>query len=124
KLPPGAKSALWSFVHDTGRWEIQGSMTVTDDGLFVVTDPGVGVHQPGWHGTQPGVTACCAPLVSPPCTQQQNCFQNPNFVPNDPNNYNGCGPDGWDYLVPDNPNGLLNPCATFTSACEHHDIGY
>jgi hypothetical protein len=54
KLPPGAKTALWSFNHDTGRWEMQGPMTVTEDGNFVVTDPGVGIRQPGWHGTSPG----------------------------------------------------------------------
>lgn len=53
-LEPGAKSALWSFNHDTGRWEIVGPMTVSSDGRFVETDPGVGVLQPGWHGTQPG----------------------------------------------------------------------
>jgi hypothetical protein len=52
-LPPGAKSALWSFNHDTGEWEIVGPMTVTADGLFVETDPGVGVLQPGWHGQDP-----------------------------------------------------------------------
>lgn len=54
KLPPGAKTALWSFNHDTGRWEMQGPMTVTPDGDFAVTDPGVGIRQPGWHGTAPG----------------------------------------------------------------------
>jgi hypothetical protein len=54
KLLPGAKSALWSFNHDKGAWEIAGPMTVTDDGNFVVTDVGVGVRQPGWHGTMPG----------------------------------------------------------------------
>lgn len=54
KLPPGAKSALWSFDHDTGRWEIQGPMTVSADGKFVESDPGEGIRQPGWHGTQPG----------------------------------------------------------------------
>lgn len=54
RLPPGAKTALWSFNHDTGRWEMQGPMTVTDDGRYVVTDPGVGIRQPGWHGTSPG----------------------------------------------------------------------
>ncbi|MBX3745201.1 MAG: Ig-like domain-containing protein [Verrucomicrobiae bacterium] len=53
-LPPGAPTALWSFNHDTGRWEIQGSMTVTADGRHVDTDPGVGVRQPGWHGARPG----------------------------------------------------------------------
>jgi hypothetical protein len=54
KLPPGAKSALWSFNHDLGDWEVIGPMTVTEDGNFVKTDAGVGVRQPGWHGTQPG----------------------------------------------------------------------
>jgi len=56
KLPPGAKTALWSFDHDKGYWEIVGPATVTDDGNFVETDPGVGVLQPGWHGVQPGAT--------------------------------------------------------------------
>ena len=54
KLAPGEKSALWSFNHDTGKWEIVGPMTVTDDGDFVTTDAGVGLLQPGWHGTRPG----------------------------------------------------------------------
>lgn len=49
-LAPGAKSALWSFNHDTGTWEIAGPMTVSADGRFVETDPGVGILQPGWHG--------------------------------------------------------------------------
>ncbi|MCI0635018.1 MAG: Ig-like domain-containing protein, partial [Actinobacteria bacterium] len=54
-LPPGARSALWSFNHDTGEFEVVGSMTVTPDGLFVVTDPGVGILAPGWHGVFAGV---------------------------------------------------------------------
>ncbi|MHB1308033.1 MAG: Ig-like domain-containing protein [Limisphaerales bacterium] len=62
KLPPGAKSALWSFNHDTGQWEIAGPMTVTADGNFVETDPGVGVLQPGWHGTQPGSSGGSDPV--------------------------------------------------------------
>lgn len=54
KLPPGAKTVLWSFNHDTGRWEPQGTMTISADGQFAVTDPGVGVRQPGWNGAAPG----------------------------------------------------------------------
>ena len=50
KLPPGAKTMLWSFNHDTGRWEAQGTATISADGNFADTDPGVGVRQPGWHG--------------------------------------------------------------------------
>lgn len=56
-LPPGASSALWSFNHDTGRFEIVGSATVSADGRLVCTDPGVGILAPGWHGTAPGSTA-------------------------------------------------------------------
>ena len=123
-LAPGEKSALWSFNHDVGAWEIVGPMTVSADGRFVETDPGVGIRQPGWHGTQPGAAGGGGPLGGPPCKKGggKNCHQNPDFVPNDPDNYNGCGPDGWDYVVPDNPNGY--PCASFFPACEAHDIGY
>ncbi|MCC5808242.1 MAG: dockerin type I repeat-containing protein [Opitutales bacterium] len=54
RLAPGTRSALWSFNHDTGDWEIAGPMRVTADGNFLVTEPGVGVRQPGWHGQRPG----------------------------------------------------------------------
>lgn len=54
RLGPGAKTVLWSFNHDTGRWEPQGLATVTPDGLYAATDPGVGLRQPGWHGVAPG----------------------------------------------------------------------
>ena len=66
KLPPGAKTALWSFNHDTGRWEMQGPMTVTADGNYVETDPGVGIRQPGWHGTAPGSSGGGGPGGGPP----------------------------------------------------------
>ncbi len=56
-LPPGEKSALWSYNHDTGRWEINGQMTVSADGSMVCTNPGVGIRAPGWHGTNPGSVA-------------------------------------------------------------------
>lgn len=54
RLPAGAKSALWSFNHDTGRFEVVGAMTVSEDGEMVCTDPGVGIRAPGWHGSAPG----------------------------------------------------------------------
>lgn len=54
QLQPGEKSALWSFDHDTGRWEMQGTMTISNDGHFLESDPGTGVRQPGWHGTSNG----------------------------------------------------------------------
>lgn len=64
-LPSGEKSALWSFNHDTGRFEIVGPMTATADGRFVCTDPGVGILAPGWHGANPG-TPATGPLGTPP----------------------------------------------------------
>lgn len=72
KLPPGAKSALWSFSHDLGRWQIAGPMTVTADGNFVETDPGVGVTRPGWHGTMPGTPPRFHHTPSPPCGSIKN----------------------------------------------------
>ena len=53
-LPPGAPSALWSFNHDTGRFEVVGPMTVTPDGTLLCTDEGVGILAPGWHGANAG----------------------------------------------------------------------
>ncbi len=74
KLPPGAKSALMSYNHDTGRWEVQGPMTVTADGNYVETDPGVGVRQPGWHGVMPGTQGGGGPITGPPpCNTPPTC---------------------------------------------------
>jgi hypothetical protein len=85
---PGEQSALWSFHHDVGAWEIVGPMTVSADGWFVETDPGVGIRQPGWHGTQPGAAGGGGPWGGPPCKKGggKNCHQNPDFVPNAPEN--------------------------------------
>ena len=57
KPVPGEKTALVAFNHDTGQWEVVGPMTVTADGNFMKTDPGVGLRQPGWGGGTPGGTA-------------------------------------------------------------------
>ncbi len=73
KLGPGEKTVLWSFNHDTGRWEIQGTMTISADGNFAVTDPGVGIRQPGWHGTAPGTPAASSPTPNPSCTTCPRC---------------------------------------------------
>lgn len=54
-LPPGATTALWSFNHDIGTWEIVGQCTISADGRFACSNPGVGIRAPGWHGIQVGV---------------------------------------------------------------------
>ncbi|MEZ5302986.1 MAG: hypothetical protein R3F11_20450 [Verrucomicrobiales bacterium] len=38
-----------SLNHDSYRFEVIGPMTVSEDGWFVCTDPGVGTVAPGWH---------------------------------------------------------------------------
>ncbi|MFZ1404884.1 MAG: dockerin type I domain-containing protein, partial [Anaerolineae bacterium] len=55
-LPPGAESALWSFNHDIGEFQVVGGMHVSADGTVVCTDPGEGIIAPGWHGSMPGTT--------------------------------------------------------------------
>ncbi|MCA9418182.1 MAG: Ig-like domain-containing protein, partial [Candidatus Omnitrophica bacterium] len=55
-LPPNSKSALWSFDHDKGFFEVVGSMTVSPDGQTICTDEGVGVLAPGWHASLPGTS--------------------------------------------------------------------
>lgn len=95
RLPPGAKTALWSFNHDTGRWEAQGSMTITADGAYAETDPGVGVRQPGWHGTFPG-----SPGDGPGDDDDGDGDGDDDDGPNCPNGSPPacCQPGGWDEL--------------------------
>lgn len=139
RLPPGAKTSLMSFDHDTGRWEVVGPATVSADGLFVDTDAGVGIRQPGWHGTSPVASAGGGPVGGsppadgrPPCPGgdggsggQSVCEQNPAPPP-----INGCGPQSapapiaalLDLLGRNNPNDAA--CASFQAACNAHDVGY
>ena len=55
ELAPGEKSLVYTFNHDAGRWEAIGAGTVSEDGLTIVSDEGVGIRAPGWHVIQPGV---------------------------------------------------------------------
>jgi hypothetical protein len=50
---PGTKLNFLSFDHTTGRLVIDGTATVSADGLSVTTDPGTGITKPGWHGGLP-----------------------------------------------------------------------
>lgn len=56
-LLPGDTTALWSFNHDTGRFEIVGPATINDDGSLACSDGGFGILAPGWHGISPGSPA-------------------------------------------------------------------
>lgn len=79
ELPPGAKSTLWSYNHDTGRWESQGSMTVSADGKYLESDPGVGVRQPGWHAGAPGSPGSGPGAGDGPCASEQQALEDALF---------------------------------------------
>jgi hypothetical protein len=115
-LPPGSKTILWSFSHDTGLWEMQGPMTISSDGRFAESDPGVGVRQPGWHGAAPRKKIKYCTITREICTATEDCDQRPG-TPGPPN---GCGADGSNLPVPEG----LGRCAIFTDACNAHDRGY
>src|SRR5438094_2872881 len=59
---PGSQLNFLSFDHTTGRLVIEGTATVSADGLSVHTDPGTGITHPGWHGLTPPGTQ-----NDPPC---------------------------------------------------------
>ncbi len=83
KMAPGAKAALWSFNHDTGRWESSGPGTVSSDGNFVVSDPGYGIRQPGWTSFGPAPLSPVPPLMPPipPCSIGDGDPITPNLLP-------------------------------------------
>ncbi len=62
-LAPGAITELYSFDHDLGQFVGIGTATVTEDGLLVESDPGVGVIKGGWHCEgNPAPTGECEPV--------------------------------------------------------------
>ena len=52
-LPPGAVMYFLSFDHDTGRFEIVATGSVSEEGARMVTDPGSGITISGWGGFCP-----------------------------------------------------------------------
>lgn len=61
RLPAGGTAYFLSFDHDTERFEIVSSSRVTDDGRFIVSDPGSGLTKSGWGCNCPpySVTGAC-----------------------------------------------------------------
>jgi hypothetical protein len=81
--PPGTKLCFLSFDHTTGRLVIDGTATVSADGLSVITDPGTGVTHPGWHGlAPPGTPTGDGPPPPPPPPPPPGC-KNPPCCPFD-----------------------------------------
>ena len=61
-LPPGAVAYFLSFDHDTGKFEIVASGSVSEDGARIMTDPGAGLSLAGWGCNCPpySVTGECS----------------------------------------------------------------
>ncbi len=59
-LAPGQKTEMYSFDHDLGSFVSIGPATVSEDGMIVTSDPGVGVVKGGWHcgGNPSGIGTC------------------------------------------------------------------
>lgn len=63
-LNPGQVVNLFSFDHDLGEYVNVGTGSVSEDGSLVVSDPGVGIRQAGWHipPAPPPPTTCAKPI--------------------------------------------------------------
>lgn len=56
-LAPGEKTNMYSFDHDLGIFVSIGTGTVSEDGMVLASDAGVGVVKAGWHcGGNPQTT--------------------------------------------------------------------
>lgn len=63
KAAPGSQVNIFSFDHTTGLVVLDGTGTVSPDGLFVTSDPGSGIRAPGWHFVQVGTNAAGQPAL-------------------------------------------------------------
>jgi len=90
-LAPGQVTEFYSFDHDLGHFVSIGPATVTNDGMLIVSNPGVGIVKAGWHcggnsatsGTphscptcQKCVNDCCVPDDSQTCDDKDKCTVN------------------------------------------------
>ncbi|WP_051293467.1 Ig-like domain-containing protein [Pseudoduganella violaceinigra] len=48
-LKPGEKKPVYQWDHDLATFVQMGQATVTEDGAFLITDPGTGISKAGWH---------------------------------------------------------------------------
>jgi hypothetical protein len=71
-LQPRAMTEMYSFDHDIGSFVAIGTGTVSDDGLVIRSNTGVGVLKAGWHcGGNPSTTGTVAK-----CPQCNRCQTN------------------------------------------------
>ena len=64
-LAPGDVADIFAFHHDIGQFVNIGPGTVSEDGSVVVSDPGFGIVQSGWH--------CLIRIPGPPANCANKC---------------------------------------------------
>jgi hypothetical protein len=75
-LKPRAVTEMYSFDHDISSFVAIGTGTVSDDGLVIRSNPGVGVLKAGWHcGGDPAARGTVADC--PPCNWCQAAAPGP-----------------------------------------------
>jgi hypothetical protein len=79
-LAPGEVTEMYSFDHDLGHFVSIGPATVSDDGMVIASDPGVGIVKAGWHcGGSPGGSGtphnckACEKCVNNSCVPKTLC---------------------------------------------------
>ena len=73
-LLPRSMTEMYSFDHDIGSFVALGTGTVSDDGLLIKSDPGVGVLKAGWHcGGNPAPICTIADCPSCQIGQANGC---------------------------------------------------
>jgi cytoskeletal protein CcmA (bactofilin family) len=104
-LAPGEVTEMYSFDHDLGHFVSIGPGTVSEDGMVIVSNPGVGVVKAGWHcGGNPA--AAGTPADCPLC---QICDGNA-CVP-------GCSLGGTSSTAGSDIAGIFGAACT----CDDHD---
>lgn len=76
-LRPRSVTEMYSFDHDIGSFVAIGTGTVSDDGLVIRSNPGVGVLKAGWHcGGDPAANGTAADCGDCRICQNNNCVAN------------------------------------------------
>jgi len=80
-LAPRAVTEMYSYDHDIGSFVAIGTGTVSDDGLIIRSDPGVGVLKAGWHcGGNPAANGTVADCPDCEWCQNNKCVADPAQV--------------------------------------------
>jgi hypothetical protein len=90
-LRPRAVTEMYSFDHDIGSFVAIGTATVSEDGLVIRSNPGVGVLKAGWHcGGDPAANGTVADCPDCKICRGNNCVADSAQNGTNPNDSNTC----------------------------------